>query len=167
MAAGTDDALQLIYLEFGPIVNGVVRHILQDPEEAREAVQDTFIKAWRNAASYRADRGEVVSWLVFMARNTAIDRVRRGARRRVVHEALRHQADDVALPHTEAIETKDDVARRLDALSSSQRQALELAFFNGYTQAEIAAVMQTPVGNVKNHLRRGLQRLRKLATGHE
>ena len=60
MAAGTDDALQLIYLEFGPIVNGVVRHILQDPEEAREAVQDTFIKAWRNAASYRADRGEVV-----------------------------------------------------------------------------------------------------------
>jgi RNA polymerase sigma-70 factor (ECF subfamily) len=164
MAEGDAEALQLLYLEFSSLINGIVRRMLEDPEDAREAVQDTFIKAWRHARAYRPDRGEVVAWLVFIARHAAIDRVRQGARRRLLYATLqRTSADVVALPAADQSDAREEVARRLDALSAPQRQALELAFFGGCTQVQIAAAMQTPVGNVKNHLRRGLQKLRQLA----
>lgn len=168
MASGDSEALRLLYLEFNAVVHGIVRRILANPEDAREAVQDTFIKAWRQAASYRAERGEVSSWLVFIARHAAIDRVRQGARRRVLHEALaREPMEDVAGPAFTRVDDQTDLAQHLDELSTPQRRALELAFFNGYSQAEIAAAMETPVGNVKNHLRRGLQKLRQIVTRHD
>jgi RNA polymerase sigma-70 factor (ECF subfamily) len=163
MAAGDADALQLLYLEFSSTINGVVRRILEDPEDARETVQDTFIKAWRNARSYDGERGEVVSWLVFIARHAAIDRVRKGARRRVIYDRLRRESDESPTADPVRPDVREDVERRLGALSPPQRRALELAFFRGCTQAEIAEAMQTPVGNVKNHLKRGLQKLRDLA----
>jgi len=163
MVFGDAEALQLLYLDFSSIVNGVVRRILEDPEDAREAVQDTFIKAWRNAASYQPDRGEVITWLVFIARHAAIDRVRKGARRRLLYEALKREAADPVATTPYPLETQEDVSHRLGVLSAKQRQALELAFFGGCTQAQIAAAMQTPVGNVKNHLKRGLQKLREMA----
>lgn len=162
MAAGDDEALQLLYLQFSAQVHGVVRRILEDPEDAREAVQDAFIKAWRQAASYRPDRGEVVSWLVFIARHAAIDRLRKGARRRLLHEALQREPSELAMPVRELFDQQENLSRHLGELSPAQRQALELAFFGGCTQAQIATTMQTPVGNVKNHLRRGLQKLRQL-----
>src|SRR4051812_45751199 len=67
LVAGDREALQLLYLDFGSIVHGIVRRILEDPEDAREAMQDTFIKAWRQAATFSPDRGEVVAWIVFIA----------------------------------------------------------------------------------------------------
>jgi RNA polymerase sigma-70 factor (ECF subfamily) len=163
MAAADPEALQLLYLEFSSIVNGVVRRILDDPEDAREIVQDTFIKAWRNAGSYQPDRGEVVAWLVFTARHAAIDRVRKGARQRRLCRALEREWNEPAPAAAGLFDAHDEVLARLGALPAAQRQALELAFFGGRTQAEIAAAMHTPVGNVKNHLRRGLQKLRQLA----
>jgi RNA polymerase sigma-70 factor (ECF subfamily) len=167
MAAGDSEALQLVYLEFGAQVHGVVRRILEDPEDAREAVQDAFIKAWRQAGSYRADRGEVISWLVFIARHAAIDRLRKGARRRLLHEALQREPADHFQPANDWSDGRDVVARHFGELSAPQRQALELAFFGGCTQAQIASAMGTPIGNVKNHLRRGLQKLRQIITRHD
>ncbi len=162
MAAGDHEALQLLYLEFSSIVNGIVRRILEDPEDAREAVQDTFIKAWRNAESFQSDRGEVIAWLVFIARHTAIDRVRKGARQRHLYAMLKREAFEAEAAPPERGELREDLAQRMTALSDRQRQALELAFFGGCTQAQIAAAMRTPIGNVKNHLRRGLQKLREI-----
>lgn len=167
MAAGDTEALQLLYLEFSAMVHGVVRRILEDPEDAREAVQDAFIKAWRQAGSYEAARGEVVSWLIFIARHAAIDRVRKGARRRLLQEALQREPVEPAMPARERFDQQETLSRHLGELSAPQRQALELAFFGGCTQAQIASAMQTPVGNVKNHLRRGLQKLRQLIARHE
>lgn len=167
MVAGDGQALQLLYLEFGPAVHGIVRRILEDPEDAREAVQDTFIKLWRNARTFDPERGNVAAWIVFIARNAAIDRVREGRRRRTVYERLRRESAEPAAPAVEFVDAGDDVAQRLGALSPAQRQALELAFFGGFTQAQIATAMRTPIGNVKNHLRRGLQRLRQRANSHE
>lgn len=166
LAAGEAEAMQVLFLEFGPIVHGVVRRVLEDPEDAREAVQDTFIKLWRQASSYRSDRGEVVSWLVFIARRVAIDRVRQGARRRLLYEALQKQPAETAC-FAGSFDQKEHLARDLAQLSAPQRQALELAFFSGCSQAEIASAMQTPVGNVKNHLRRGLSKLRQIVTRHD
>lgn len=167
MAASDGDALHLLYLELGTLVHGIARRILEDPEDAREAVQDTFIKVWRNAGNFDRERGEVVAWVVFIARNVAIDRVRQGARRRTLYESIRPEPIEPVAPLLGRIEAEEEVARRLGVLSANQRQALELAFFGGCTHAQIATAMQTPIGNVKNHLRRGLQRLRKLATRHE
>lgn len=171
LATGEREAMRLLYHELAPLVHGVVRRILEDPEDAREVVQDVFIKAWRQAGTYRRERGEVVSWLVLIARNAAIDRVRRGARRRLLHEVLAREAvavggagtsaeagGDTALDYERASLLGDHLAQ----LSTAQRRALELAFFAGCSQGEIAAHMQTPVGNVKNHLRRGLARLRQM-----
>lgn len=167
VAAGDSEALQLLYLDFNAQVHGIVRRILEDPEDAREAVQDTFIKVWQQARAYRPDRGEVVSWLVFIARNAAIDRVRKGARRRLLHEALQREPVEDAMPARELFDERENLARHLGELSPAQRQALELAYFGGCTQAQIAAAMQTPVGNVKNHLKRGLQKLRQLVLRHD
>jgi RNA polymerase sigma-70 factor, ECF subfamily len=167
MAAGEKDALRLLYLEFGSIVHGIVRRVLEDPEDAREAVQDSFIKAWRQAASYRPERGEVVAWLVFVARHSAIDRLRKGARRRLLHEALQRETYEPIRPGREVLDQQDFLTQQLTQLSSAQRQSLELAFFGGCSQNEIAAAMNIPVGNVKNHLRRGLLKLRQLVTRHD
>lgn len=162
LAAGDAEALQLLYLEFSSIVHGVVRRILEDPEDAREAVQDTFIKLWRQAPSYRPERGEVVSWLVFIARHVAVDRVRQGARRRLLYENLQKQPVETAPSPIGTIEQQESLDNDLAQLTTPQRKALELAFFGGCSQAEIASAMQTPVGNVKNHLRRGLAKLRQI-----
>jgi RNA polymerase sigma-70 factor (ECF subfamily) len=160
--------MQVLYLEFGPIVHGIVRRILEDPEDAREAVQDTFIKAWRQASTYRADRGEVVAWLVFIARHAAIDRVRQGARRRLLYATLQKETTVGATGRTEcSFEQREHLDHHLAQISVPQRQALEMAFFSGCTQMEIASAMQTPVGNVKNHLRRGLSMLRQSLTRHD
>lgn len=162
MAAGDAGALERLFSEYSAIVNGIVRRILENPQDAAEAVQDAFIHAWRNAGSYRPERGEVVAWLVFIARNAAIDRVRRGARQRSLLEAVSHEPVDQQSA-LDRLDARDEIAWRLGSLSAPQQQALELAFFGGCTQEQIAAVMRTPVGNVKNHLRRGLQKLRRLA----
>jgi RNA polymerase sigma-70 factor (ECF subfamily) len=167
MAAGDAEALQLLYLDLASIVNGIVRRMLEDPEDAREAVQDTFVRAWRNAGTYHADRGEVVSWLVFIARHAAIDRLRHGARRRRLYEALQREPVEAVSPDPSRSATHAEVTQHLAALSPPQRRALELAFFAGCSQAQIAAAMQTPVGNVKNHLRRGLQKLRQFVQRHD
>ena len=167
LVAGETEALQLLYLEFGPIVHGIVRRILEDPEDAREAVQDTFIKLWRQASSCSSDRGEVVSWLVFIARHVAVDRVRQGARRRLLYETLQKQPSEPLASAAGAFDQQESLARDLGQLSAPQRKALELAFFSGCSPAEIALAMQTPVGNVKNHLRRGLSKFRQIVTRHD
>lgn len=167
MAQGDGEALQLLYLEFHAQVHGIVRRILEDPEDAREAVQDAFVKAWRQAGTYRSERGEVVSWLVFIARHAAIDRLRQGARRRLLHEAFQREPVEQQETSYDWVDRSEILARHLGELSVAQRQALELAFFGGCTQAQIASAMGTPIGNVKNHLRRGLQKLRQLVTRHD
>lgn len=159
--------MQVLYLEFGPVIHGIVRRILEDPEDAREAVQDAFIKVWRQASSYRADRGEVVAWLVFIARHAAIDRIRQGARRRRLHEVMQKARMEPVESAAESFDQSEHLEHHLAQLSAPQRQALELAFFSGCTQAEIASAMQTPVGNVKNHLRRGLSKLRQIVSRHD
>ncbi|HRE83769.1 MAG TPA: sigma-70 family RNA polymerase sigma factor [Opitutaceae bacterium] len=169
VANGDLDALRHLHETFSPLLFGVARRILSDPEDVREVVQDTFIKAWRQAAHYRPERGEVYSWLIFITRNQAIDRLRRTSRRHVMLTALENGEQDLPkdLSPDEVLDRRDLIDRNLAHLSDAQRRALELAFFTGCSQAEIAAAMRTPIGNVKNHLRRGLLKLRQLVERHD
>lgn len=169
MAAGDMQPMQALHKAFAPLLVGVARRILRDSEDVREVVQDAFVKAWRLASSYHPERGEVYSWMIFITRNQAIDRLRRGQSRQALLTALQNEesdARDAAAPD-ERFDRRDFLDHTLAHLTAPQRQALELAFFTGCSQAEIATAMCTPVGNVKNHLRRGLLKLRQLVARHE
>lgn len=167
-AKGDTHALTALHREFAPLLHGIARRILADSEDVREVVQDSFVKAWRRAAAYRPERGEVYGWMVFITRNEAIDRLRRSSRRAAALAMLQNEEPDGAgVEPDEGFEQKDLLDRNMAQLSAAQRRALELAFFTGCSQAEIATAMRTPVGNVKNHLRRGLLKLRKLVNRHE
>jgi RNA polymerase sigma-70 factor, ECF subfamily len=167
MAGGDSDALRTLFLELSPQIHGVIRRILPDTEDAREATQDTFVKAWQRAGTYRPDYGAVLSWLVLIARNTAIDRLRKSARRHSLLQTIQRDAEAAATATRLDFDDRDFLSRHLAELTPPQRVALELAFFAGCSPAEIAATMRTPVGNVKNHLRRGLAKLRQLVTRHD
>ncbi len=172
LAAGEREAMHLLYQDLAPVAHGIVRRILEDPEDAREAVQDTFVKVWRQAHTFDAARGEVVSWLVFIARHVALDRVRRGARQQRLQAALEREwserAESSAAPAAvETLDAADHVGRQLQNLTPAQRRALELAFFSGYTHPQISSALRMPLGTVKNHLRRGLAKLRQLVASHE
>ena len=168
MADGDSTALTELHQAHVSLLYGLVRRILVDQEEVREVVQDTFVKAWNQAGAYRPERGEVHSWLVFIARNLAIDRLRRRSRRAAAMAEFAKDVEDSepAAPR-ESTERRDLLDQTLTGLSPEQRQALELAFFRGYSQSEIADEMDTPVGNVKNHLRRGLLKLRQIIQRHD
>jgi len=167
MARGEARALQTLYERHVGRVRAIAARVLADPEEVREAVQDAFVKAWQQAGAYRPDRGEVISWLAFIVRNGAIDRLRRGARRRDALALLANEAPESRSTPQATADGREFLDHHLAELSPAQRQALELAFFSGCSQVEIAARMQTPVGNVKNHLRRGLLKLRQLTHHHD
>jgi len=167
MAAGEAEALQEFHALHAGRVHGVVARMLADREEVREVVQDAFVKAWRQARTYREDRGEAVSWLLFIARNAAIDRLRQGARRRTLLSLLASDPDLRESSPPVVPGGREFLEHLLADLSPAQRQALDLAFFSGCSQAEIAQRMQTPIGNVKNHLRRGLLKLRQLTLRHD
>ena len=167
MAARDSGALTELHQAHVSLLYGLVRRILVDHEDVREVVQDTFVKAWNQANTYRPERGEVHAWLVFIARNQAIDRLRRRSRRAAALAEFAKEADDSEPAPRDSTERRDLLDQTLTGLSPEQRQALELAFFRGCSQAEIAAEMKTPVGNVKNHLRRGLLKLRQIIQRHD
>jgi len=167
MVAGDNRALEELYDLQVERVHLVVSRILRDREDVREVIQDTFVKAWRQASQYRPERGEVVAWLVFIARHAAIDRVRHGARRQAVLSALPAELARSHGPVEPLFDRREFLAEQLGQLTPPQRQALELAFFGGYSQDDIAQRMEMPVGNVKNHLRRGLLKLRQLTGRHD
>ena len=161
------DALRTLYQLHVDRIHAVVLRILGNPEDARDAVQETFVKAWRQAHTYREERGEVFTWLVLIARNTAIDHARAGSRRREILARFSEEPPAAAAADRGIVEQREYLARTLGQLEPGQRRALELAFFAGCSQAEVAQHLEVPVSTVKNLLHRGLLRLRELARRHE
>jgi RNA polymerase sigma-70 factor (ECF subfamily) len=142
--------------------------IVQDAAEAQDVIHDAFVVVWEKAATFQSQRGSAFSWVVSLVRNRAIDRVRSRRRR---HELLsasvpadlgytevsQHQPAD----RQAAISDEGQAVRvALAALSPDQQTALELAFFGGFTQEQIAQRLQGPLGTVKARIRRGLLKLR-------
>jgi len=166
MADGDTAALQELHELMVARVHPIIGRILSDREEVREAIQDAFVKAWQRAGAYRSDRGEVISWLLFIARNTAIDRLRAKIRRDTAMTALAADpvTTDVESPAAPVFDQREALDAQLAALTAGQRQALELAFYSDCSQAQIAQHMGVPISTVKNHLNRGLTKLRRLAS---
>ena len=169
IADGDAEALGELYDRYGRVAFGMLYRMLPGPEAAEEVTQDAFHAVWRQARSYRPDRGSVRTWLLAICRNAAIDwRRTRGKR------AERETAIDAAAAFTSDTPVDDGVADRLRAervraavadLPAEQREFLALAFWGGYSQSEIAARTNTPLGTVKSRVRLGMGKLRESLAG--
>lgn len=157
-------AAEEMYGKFAPRVFGLGMVMLGNSAQAEDLVQDTFVKIWRNAASYDSQRGSLDTWVLLIARSLAIDLLRR---RVLEHRILAGQEDPEVSPDAgpdEVAETRDlaDRARRaMETLSPGQRAALELAYFGGKTSAEVAELEGIPVGTAKTRIRTALVKLRE------
>ena len=166
MAAGDQTALGEFYDRHGRAVYSLAFRILRDQRDAEEVVQDVFAQAWRESARYNTRRGSVMAWLMTLTRSRAVDRLR--GRRSRPENALaadpRAEITDAAALADEQLAWSvraDRVRAALDALPVLQRVAIELAFYEGLTHAEIAARLEEPLGTVKTRIRQGLLKLRE------
>jgi RNA polymerase sigma-70 factor (ECF subfamily) len=171
MAAGDPSALAALYDRHGRALYSLALRIVRDEGEAEDLVQEVFAEAWRRSASYEPSRGAVVAWLLTMTRSRAIDRVRARRARPNGRAAFDEAAvADVAAPAAgpvDQIAAAEDARRiraALDDLPFAQRLAIELAYFEGLTQREIAERLEEPIGTVKTRIRLGLLRLRDALT---
>jgi RNA polymerase sigma-70 factor (ECF subfamily) len=167
MAQKQDWALAALYDRYATVLYSLAVKILNDGEPAQDVVHEAFLTAWRKAGMYSESRGNVSTWLIVLCRNLAIDQYRakmRLASRRVeldtAMEYLTSMEDDPALMAVAA----DDVRHLRDALvrlPSEQKQMIDMAYFQGMSQTEIAAATQTPLGTVKTRTRQALLKLRE------
>ncbi len=177
LVSGEAQALERVYDRHGRGVYSLALHLLGDRALAEEVVQETFLKLWRQPAAYQSSRGRLQSWLLGIAHHHCIDLLRRRKleqRHRAApplptdgepspnpFETLR-QTSDEANPEasTQLAEQRRTVANALGRLPAEQRMPIELAYYRGLTQVEIATQLGQPLGTIKTRMRLGLRRLR-------
>jgi RNA polymerase sigma-70 factor (ECF subfamily) len=159
LARGDQAALGELYDLYAGAVHGLAVRVLRDASEAEDVVQEVFVQMWRQAGHYDPTRGRPEAWVCTMARTRALDRLRRRVSRR-------EQPSEAAPPLAEspAPETALAVRAALGSLPDEQRKAVELAYFDGLTQSEIASRLGQPLGTVKTRIRLGMMRLREALT---
>ena len=170
VAEGDHAALGEVYDRHGRLLYSLALRIVGDTSDAEDVVQDVFTQAWRNARRYDAGRGTVLAWLLTLTRSRAIDRIRG---RKVRPEATRDETvlstiADGAAPADEQLAwagRASEIRAAVHGLSVLQRVAIELAFYEGLTHAEIADRLELPLGTVKTRIRQGLLRLRDRLAG--
>jgi RNA polymerase sigma-70 factor (ECF subfamily) len=157
LAGGDPAALAELYDRLAGLVHALALRVLQDPVEAEDVVQEVFVQAWRQAERFDPGRGRPEAWLCTMARSRALDRLRRRV-------ARREDPAEAAPAPAPGPSSEDALAVRdaLLGLSARERQALELAYYEGLTQTEIAARLGEPLGTVKTRIRTAMLRLRQV-----
>jgi RNA polymerase sigma-70 factor (ECF subfamily) len=175
LQAGDQEALGRLFERYARVVRSIGTRILRDVAEADDLVQDLFLFVQRKCAIFDGSKGSAGSWIVHMAYQRAIERRRYLATRHFYkHEDILSRASDVVGNPTvendysaEAVFGRNGLEKVLDALSADQRETLRLHFFEGYTMAEISTKLGQPLGNVRHHFYRGLDRLRKQMFGRK
>jgi RNA polymerase sigma-70 factor, ECF subfamily len=169
MSAGDEAALAELYDRWSRTVYALIVHLVRDGDDAEDVLEETFWQAWRQASRYEASRGEVGTWLMTIARSRSFDRLR--SRQRLREEPLTPLLTGVAgaadesysqdpSSHVEMAERRTLVVSALRTLPTEQRQVLELAYFGGLSQTEIADRTGQPLGTVKTRTRLAAQKLR-------
>lgn len=155
LATGDKSALSEMYDRYAGLVNGLALRIVRDVAEAEDVVQEVFLQIWRQADRYDPARGKPEAWLCTITRSRALDRLRRRTSRR-------EEVEEAAPPSSSTPRTDEAliVRQALGQLSDEQRYALELAYYQGLTQTEIAETLGEPLGTVKTRIRTAMIRLR-------
>ena len=162
-------ALGELYDRYGKTVYGLILRVVKDSGTAEDLVQETFLRIWNRSGGFDCERGALGPWVLAVARNRAIDYLRCQGRRvqnTVELDETEHPSLFVDLPrHVLQLDVVKRVRVGLERLNPSQREAIELAYFEGLTQSEIAERMGQPLGTVKTWMRRALQQLRESLGG--
>src|SRR5262245_24827252 len=166
VARGDEAALAELYDRVGRMAYGLAYRVLRDERLAEDAVQEAFLTIWRKAAAFSADRAKATTWILTLVHRRAVDLVRREERRRAepleegegADEAATASAEDAAWLQFE----RERVQLALRQLPDTQREAIELAYYGGYTQSELAERLGQPLGTIKSRMFAGLARLREL-----
>ena len=163
-ALGDEHAFATWYDATCARVHGLVLRVVRDRAQAEEVTQECFLEFWKQSARFDAARGSVIGWMLTIAHRRAVDRVRSAesaTRRDLNYENARHAVphDDTAEQATTNLEAVR-VRKALEELTETQREALLLAYFGGYTHSEVATMLDLPLGTAKTRIRDGLIRLR-------
>jgi len=164
LAARSDEsALAELYDRFGRVAYGLALRMLRDRALAEDAVQEGFLAVWRNAHRFVPERAKASTWILTLVHRRTVDIVRREERRRadaleLAPERMSAGADESAWLHLE----RERVQSALKQLSDPQREALELAYYGGFTQTELAERLGQPIGTIKSRMFTGLSRLREV-----
>ncbi|MFY9748534.1 MAG: sigma-70 family RNA polymerase sigma factor [Acidobacteriaceae bacterium] len=164
--AGEEDALSALYDRYAGMLFAMLVRILKDTSAAEEVLQDLFLQLWRGASRFDSSRGSLPAWLLVIGRNRALSRLRRPERREILEDPEEFSLESVP----SAGDLEDDAARTqlmqrlrgaMATLPPEQKEALELAYFEGMTQTEIAARTGSPLGTVKSRVRAAMQSLKR------
>lgn len=163
-ARGDESAFTEFYRETASRVHGLVLRVVRDRAQAEEVTQEVYLEAWRTSSRFDAERGSALAWLMTMAHRRAVDRVR--SVEAAHHRDIEYGSSAIEVAHdstheraTASIEGRR-VRQALDELTETQRDAIELAYFGGYTHSEVASLLGLPLGTAKTRIRDGLIRLR-------
>ena len=163
VARSDEDALGELYDRFGKVAYGLAFRVLKDAALAEDAVQEAFLQAWRGAGAYRPERAKASTWLLTFVHRRAVDLVRREERRRTVSGDPEPEMPSSGADEAVVARSRREIVRQaLARLPAEQREAIELAYYGGLTQSELAQRLDQPLGTIKSRMFTGLQRLRIL-----
>jgi len=165
IAAGDTEAFSRLYDRTSRVLFAMARQILRNDSAAEDLLQDVYVQVWDRAGSFDESLGRPITWLITLTRNRAVDRLRSRQRFERMITAVQAESDLTSAGDPSVEPEMDGEQRRviraaLNGLSAEQRQALDMAFFGGLTQSEIAEELKVPLGTVKARIRRGMLQLR-------
>jgi len=165
VASQDKSAFSELYDTHAGMLMSVILAVLKDTAESEDILQDTFITIWNKAEMYQPHLGKPMSWMVTIAKNKAYDRYRKLVRKR---EGLKTLVDNMVKPtKVEPPQLKNEkLAQGFKELNTDQKDAIELVFYQGYTQQEAAEKLDTPLGTVKARIRRGLLKLKQIISNN-
>ena len=163
VARGEEDALAALYDRFGRTAYGLALRVVRDAELAEDVVQEAFLSLWRSAGRFVPERSRAGTWLLTLVHRRAVDLVRREERRRAEPIESAPEAADAAAEEAPWLRLeRERVRAALASLPDAQREAIELAYYGGFTQAELADRLGQPLGTIKSRMFAGLARLGEL-----
>jgi RNA polymerase sigma factor (sigma-70 family) len=163
VARGEQDALAALYDRFGRTAYGLALRVVRDPALAEDVVQEAFLSLWRTAGRFVPERSRAGTWLLTLVHRRAVDLVRREERRRAEPIEVAPEAVDTAAQEAPWLQLeRERVRAALARLPDAQREAIELAYYGGFTQAELADRLGQPLGTIKSRMFAGLARLGEL-----
>jgi len=166
---GDRGSFEQLYERFSGVLFSTALHVLGNQEAAEDVLQDVFVSIWEKAPLYDSVRGKPLTWAVTLTRYKAIDRLRSLQRKGLLHDRIEQETKifgehtgKTSLDEVDAAEKSQIVREAVLKLSPTQREAIDLAFFAGLTQAEIAEKLHEPLGTVKARIRRGMIKLKEI-----
>jgi RNA polymerase sigma-70 factor, ECF subfamily len=175
MSEGDVDALNVLYDRYARAVFSFAVRIVRDGRIAEEVLQEAFMRSWQQSGRFELNRGNYASWLLSITHNLAIDEVRKSQRRPQradmvdISDVLRSEVDTTVNIEeaAEASELRGVIRAAMDHLPEPQRRVIELAYFEGLSQREIAAFLNEPLGTIKTRMRLGMQKLKDVLAEQE